>query len=76
MLFLEKACVYFCLIVSVPPPLPQEHEREKHAHGVLQFQFTELKETLKQSEEMLTVSTTAADNHTYEDPTLSTRTNS
>ncbi|XP_046903362.1 uncharacterized protein lrrfip1a isoform X9 [Hypomesus transpacificus] len=32
----------------------KEHEREKHAHGVLQFQFTELKETLKQSEEMLT----------------------
>ncbi|XP_019910337.3 uncharacterized protein lrrfip1a isoform X17 [Esox lucius] len=29
-------------------------EREKHAHGVLQFQFTTMKETLKQSEELLT----------------------
>ncbi|XP_051564263.1 uncharacterized protein lrrfip1a isoform X8 [Myxocyprinus asiaticus] len=29
-------------------------EREKHAHSILQFQFTELKETLKQSEELLT----------------------
>ncbi|XP_056321267.1 leucine-rich repeat flightless-interacting protein 2 isoform X15 [Danio aesculapii] len=29
-------------------------EREKHAHSVLQFQFGELKETLKQSEELLT----------------------
>ncbi|KAM9850953.1 leucine-rich repeat flightless-interacting protein 2 isoform 3-T3 [Aulostomus maculatus] len=31
----------------------KEYEREKHAHGVLQFQFTEMKETLKQSEELL-----------------------
>ncbi|XP_075938062.1 uncharacterized protein lrrfip1a isoform X4 [Anarhichas minor] len=31
----------------------KEHEREKHAHTVLQFQFTEMKETLKQSEELL-----------------------
>uniref|UniRef100_A0A672NQ40 Leucine-rich repeat flightless-interacting protein 1-like n=1 Tax=Sinocyclocheilus grahami TaxID=75366 RepID=A0A672NQ40_SINGR len=29
-------------------------EREKHAHSILQFQFNELKETLKQSEELLT----------------------
>ncbi|XP_051761467.1 leucine-rich repeat flightless-interacting protein 2 isoform X36 [Ctenopharyngodon idella] len=29
-------------------------EREKHAHSILQFQFSELKETLKQSEELLT----------------------
>lgn len=34
----------------------QELEREKHAHSVLQFQFSELKETLKQSEELLNVS--------------------
>lgn len=31
----------------------KEFEREKYAHGVLQFQFNELKETLKQSEELL-----------------------
>ncbi|XP_028291131.1 leucine-rich repeat flightless-interacting protein 2 isoform X2 [Gouania willdenowi] len=31
----------------------KEFEREKHAHGVLQFQFNEIKETLKQSEELL-----------------------
>ncbi|XP_051814388.1 leucine-rich repeat flightless-interacting protein 2 isoform X6 [Acanthochromis polyacanthus] len=31
----------------------KEYEREKHAHGVLQFQFNEMKETLKQSEELL-----------------------
>ncbi|XP_060731828.1 A-kinase anchor protein 12 isoform X10 [Tachysurus vachellii] len=29
-------------------------EREKHAHSILQFQFNEQKETLKQSEELLT----------------------
>ncbi|KAF4086678.1 hypothetical protein AMELA_G00087170 [Ameiurus melas] len=29
-------------------------EREKHAHGILQFQFSEQKEALKQSEELLT----------------------
>ncbi|KAB5576711.1 hypothetical protein PHYPO_G00201590 [Pangasianodon hypophthalmus] len=29
-------------------------EREKHAHSILQFQFCEQKETLKQSEELLT----------------------
>ncbi|TRZ02746.1 hypothetical protein DNTS_005428 [Danionella cerebrum] len=29
-------------------------ERERHAHSILQFQFNELKETLKQSEELLT----------------------
>ncbi|XP_056107949.1 leucine-rich repeat flightless-interacting protein 2 isoform X18 [Rhinichthys klamathensis goyatoka] len=29
-------------------------EREKHAHSILQFQFSEIKETLKQSEELLT----------------------
>ncbi|XP_067265574.1 leucine-rich repeat flightless-interacting protein 2 isoform X30 [Chanodichthys erythropterus] len=29
-------------------------EREKHAHSILQFQFSEMKETLKQSEELLT----------------------
>ncbi|XP_052462002.1 leucine-rich repeat flightless-interacting protein 2 isoform X22 [Carassius gibelio] len=29
-------------------------EREKHSHSILQFQFSELKETLKQSEELLT----------------------
>lgn len=37
---------------------PQEYEREKHAHSVLQFQFNEMKETLKQSEELLNVSIT------------------
>nr|XP_020462177.1 uncharacterized protein LOC109963749 isoform X12 [Monopterus albus] len=31
----------------------KEFEREKHAHSVLQFQFSEVKETLKQSEELL-----------------------
>ncbi|KAM8749111.1 uncharacterized protein lrrfip1a isoform 4-T4 [Acanthopagrus schlegelii] len=31
----------------------KEFEREKHAHSVLQFQFNEMKETLKQSEELL-----------------------
>ncbi|XP_075790131.1 leucine-rich repeat flightless-interacting protein 1 isoform X43 [Pelodiscus sinensis] len=31
----------------------KEFEREKHAHSILQFQFTEIKETLKQREEML-----------------------
>ncbi|XP_029314593.1 leucine-rich repeat flightless-interacting protein 2 isoform X14 [Cottoperca gobio] len=31
----------------------KECEREKHAHTVLQFQFSEMKETLKQSEELL-----------------------
>ncbi|XP_055009916.1 leucine-rich repeat flightless-interacting protein 2-like isoform X6 [Boleophthalmus pectinirostris] len=31
----------------------KDFEREKHAHTVLQFQFNELKETLKQSEELL-----------------------
>ncbi|XP_053732414.1 leucine-rich repeat flightless-interacting protein 1 isoform X10 [Synchiropus splendidus] len=31
----------------------KEHEREKQAHKVLQFQFNEMKETLKQSEELL-----------------------
>ncbi|CAG5865887.1 unnamed protein product, partial [Menidia menidia] len=31
----------------------KEHEREKHAHSLLQFQFNEMKETLKQSEELL-----------------------
>ncbi|XP_030613392.1 leucine-rich repeat flightless-interacting protein 2 isoform X8 [Archocentrus centrarchus] len=31
----------------------KECEREKYAHSVLQFQFNEMKETLKQSEELL-----------------------
>ncbi|KAM9347423.1 leucine-rich repeat flightless-interacting protein 2 isoform 4-T4 [Symphorus nematophorus] len=31
----------------------KEFEREKHAHSVLQFQLNEMKETLKQSEELL-----------------------
>ncbi|XP_037343591.2 leucine-rich repeat flightless-interacting protein 1 isoform X3 [Pungitius pungitius] len=31
----------------------KEYEREKHSHALLQFQFTEMKETLKQSEELL-----------------------
>uniref|UniRef100_A0A3Q1I2A3 Leucine rich repeat (in FLII) interacting protein 1a n=1 Tax=Anabas testudineus TaxID=64144 RepID=A0A3Q1I2A3_ANATE len=31
----------------------KEYEREKHAHSVLQFQFNEMKDTLKQSEELL-----------------------
>uniref|UniRef100_V9KBK7 Leucine rich repeat (In FLII) interacting protein 1-like protein n=1 Tax=Callorhinchus milii TaxID=7868 RepID=V9KBK7_CALMI len=31
----------------------KELEREKHAHSVLQFQFEEIKESLKQREEML-----------------------
>uniref|UniRef100_A0AAR2M032 Leucine rich repeat (in FLII) interacting protein 1b n=1 Tax=Pygocentrus nattereri TaxID=42514 RepID=A0AAR2M032_PYGNA len=32
----------------------KECERERHAHSILQFQFSEMKETLKQSEELLT----------------------
>ncbi|KAJ8252815.1 hypothetical protein GJAV_G00205920 [Gymnothorax javanicus] len=32
----------------------KEFEREKHAHSILQFQFNEMKEMLKQSEELLT----------------------
>ncbi|XP_078147153.1 leucine-rich repeat flightless-interacting protein 2 [Centroberyx gerrardi] len=32
----------------------KEYERERHAHSVLQFQFKEMRETLKQSEELLT----------------------
>ncbi|XP_056156980.1 leucine-rich repeat flightless-interacting protein 2 [Lampris incognitus] len=31
----------------------KEYERERHAHSVLQFQFKEMRETLKQSEELL-----------------------
>ncbi|XP_069638198.1 leucine-rich repeat flightless-interacting protein 1 isoform X36 [Haliaeetus albicilla] len=31
----------------------KEFEREKHAHNILQFQFMEIKEALKQREEML-----------------------
>uniref|UniRef100_A0A8C8SL70 LRR binding FLII interacting protein 1 n=1 Tax=Pelusios castaneus TaxID=367368 RepID=A0A8C8SL70_9SAUR len=31
----------------------KEFEREKHAHNILQFQFMEIKETLKEREEML-----------------------
>ncbi|XP_056145060.1 leucine-rich repeat flightless-interacting protein 2 [Lampris incognitus] len=31
----------------------KDYEREKHAHSMLQFQFNEMKETLKQSEELL-----------------------
>ncbi|MFT7815042.1 leucine-rich repeat flightless-interacting protein 1-like isoform X2 [Arapaima gigas] len=32
----------------------KEFEREKHAHSILQFQFNEMKEMLRQSEELLT----------------------
>ncbi|XP_052414978.1 leucine-rich repeat flightless-interacting protein 2 isoform X7 [Carassius gibelio] len=32
----------------------RDFERERHAHNVLKFQFEEMKETLKQSEELLT----------------------
>ncbi|XP_076158678.1 leucine-rich repeat flightless-interacting protein 2 [Alosa pseudoharengus] len=31
----------------------KDYERERHAHAVLKVQFTEMKETLKQSEELL-----------------------
>ena len=31
----------------------KEFEREKHVHSILQFQFAEVKEALKQTEEML-----------------------
>lgn len=31
----------------------KEFEREKHAHSILQFQFAEVKEALKQREELL-----------------------
>jgi len=34
----------------------KEFEREKHAHSILQFQFAEVKEALKQREELLEVS--------------------
>lgn len=44
-------------LVDKPSPVSwQELEREKHTHSVLQFQFSEIKETLKQSEELLNVS--------------------
>lgn len=39
-------------------PHPQEFEREKHAHSILQFQFAEVKEALRQREEMLEVGNT------------------
>lgn len=63
----EKVRVRTCNVSVAPPSTPgwagnsppdplQELEREKHAHGVLQFQFNEMKETLKQSEELLNVS--------------------
>ena len=44
------------LQLDCSPPLLQEFEREKHAHSILQFQFAEVKEALKQREEMLEVS--------------------
>lgn len=44
------------LQLECSPPLLQEFEREKHAHSILQFQFAEVKEALKQREEMLEVS--------------------
>lgn len=40
---------------SCSSPPPQEFEREQHAHSVLRFQFAEVKEALKQREEMLEV---------------------
>lgn len=49
-------CVYEMLSVEVVRCSSQEFEREKHAHSVLQFQFSEMKEMLKQSEELLNVS--------------------
>lgn len=49
----ENSWIYGCQAASC---FPQEYEREKHAHSVLQFQFNEMKETLKQSEELLNVS--------------------
>lgn len=51
LMMIHEAGIPFSFHVSV-----QELEREKHAHGILQFQFNELKQTLKQSEELLTVS--------------------
>lgn len=41
----------------------QELERERHAHGVLQFEFKEIKETLKHTEELLTVSYSVHNTH-------------
>lgn len=41
---------------KLPVVSSQELDREKYAHSVLQFQFSEMKETLKQSEELLNVS--------------------
>lgn len=49
----ENKGVIGCQAVSCSS---QECEREKHAHSVLQFQFNEMKETLKQSEELINVS--------------------
>lgn len=57
MLKMETKLVF---AVKLPFISSQELDREKHAHCVLQFQFNELKETLKQSEEYLNVSILAA----------------
>lgn len=47
LLHVDDGCFYI---------LCQTYERELHAHSVLKVQFDEVKETLKQSEELLTVS--------------------
>ena len=49
----------------------QEFEREHQAHSVLQFHFKEMKETLRHTEELLTVSYCTRSVHA--EYTLSTR---
>lgn len=44
--------VYQCVCLCV---CFQEWERERHAHSLLQFHFKDMKETLRQTEELLTV---------------------
>ena len=50
------------LIVFLCTSVFQEFQRERQAHNVLQFQFKEMKETLKQTEELLTVGRTNTHN--------------
>lgn len=54
--FLECGGYFWLIIILWIFHYSQEFEREKHAHSILQFQFMEIKEALKQREEMLAVS--------------------
>ncbi|MEQ2200330.1 hypothetical protein XENOCAPTIV_027650, partial [Xenoophorus captivus] len=57
---IKALCPFLCLLhqdglaeVEEKYRKAMEFERQKHAHSVLLFQFNEMKETLKQSEELL-----------------------